>query len=284
MTIGLAAIDHLMVSVQDSQKAGDLFERMGFTATPRSLMPGLSNRLICFPAQQPDACNYIELMALEDAALAPPPLPKILPPAGRPVSMVLVSPEIDATYAALCEKGVRAPAPIHLQRDWELPGGEVITPKFAVLIPEAGQSPYFWNVCLHKTPEHYFRSEFVSHDNGARGLSAVIAVASDPVAMAEHYKAVWDAEIVGSAPVCVRIGAVDLRIYSPAELEAAFPALAPVGDTDRLVGFAISCSDTDKTAEYLQGNGFSPLPAGDSFYVAPAETDGNLVVFEPTDD
>jgi len=283
MTTGIAAIDHLMISVEDSQQAGALFERLGFTATPRSLMPGLSNRLVCFPAQQPDACNYIELMALEDADRAPQPMPQLLPPAGRPVSMVTVAPDIDATYRALREYGLRMPEPIHLERDWDLPGGEVITPRFAVLIPDIGQSPFFWNVCQHKTPQHYVRPDFVDHPNGATGLKAIIAVADDPAHVAAHYRTVWGAEVDGRDPVRVTIGAVDLRIFTASELEAAYRDLASFEGGNRLVGFAIACRDLERTTAFLADRGFSPRRGRNGAYLDPAAAQGNLLVFEPAD-
>jgi Glyoxalase-like domain len=284
MTTGIADIDHLMISVKDSEAAGALFERMGFTATPHSLMPGLSNRLICFPSQQRGACNFVELMTLEDVDTAPALMPLILLPPGRPVSMVMVAPDIDKTHDALRGQGLNMPPPLHLERDWALPGGEVITPRFAVLIPDPGQSPFYWNVCQHKTPEHYVRPDFVHHENGAKALTAVIAVADKPGPLADHYRERWGAEVIGNGPVRVRLGAVELRVYGRAALEEAFPRIAPVANGDRLVGFAVSCSDPDKITRDLKRNGFNPLGDGDTRYLMPAETEGSLVVFETADD
>lgn len=281
MAAGFVDIDHLMVSVADSQRAGEVFERLGFTATPHSVLPGLSNRLICFPGRQAGACNYIELMSLDDASAAPPPMPELLSPSARPVSMVLGTADIDACFADLQAKSVETPPPLHLQRDWLLPSGETITPAFAVLIPRPGQSPCYWNVCQHKTPQHYVRPEFVTHANGASAMTAVIAVAADPAAAGRHYRAMWDARLETGDPVSVRLGAVELRIYALATLAAAYPGLAIADGPDRLLGFAVAVPDAGSVAERLARGGVAMQGnAGNSCYLLPNATGGALVVFE----
>lgn len=277
---GLIDIDHLMISVGDSQCAGERFERMGFTVTPRSVLPGMSNRLICFPARQPNACNFIELMALDDPATAPFPMPAILQPPGRPVSMVMAAPDIEVTDVALRELGLAMPPPLHFTRDWTLPGGEVVSPAFAVLIPEPGQSPYYWNVCQHKTPQHYLRHDFVGHPNGVAAFIAVIGVAAEPKAAAEHYRRVWGAEVLDGDPVRVSVGAVELRLYSRAALAAAFPAF-DIGGDDGLIGFVLSHPEPSALAGRLRDAGLSSFRNGAALYLPSAEAEGNLMVVEP---
>ncbi|EKF21000.1 VOC family protein [Nitratireductor pacificus] len=276
---GILDIDHLMVSVADSQTAGELFEAMGFTVTPRSILPGLSNRLICFGQLHPGSCNFIELMALDDADKAIPMMPSILLPPGRPVSMVMNTADAEKTHAALQARDYKTSDPVHLSREWVLPSGEVLRPAFVVIIPGLGQSPFYWNLCQYKTMQHYLRPEFTTHPNGAANLTAVIAVASDPEQVAAHYEPLWGARRTGAAPVTIRAGSVDLRIYSPDELAATFPGVSHEGG-DRLFGFAVSHADPEELAAELRRNGFDPHRAGGGAYLTPDQAGGILMVVE----
>lgn len=44
------AFDHLMVMVADEAMAAQEFSKAGFAVTPRSELPGMANRLVCFPS------------------------------------------------------------------------------------------------------------------------------------------------------------------------------------------------------------------------------------------
>jgi len=259
MDRNLIDIDHLMVAVDDSQMAGEQFARLGFTVTERSILPGLSNRLICFGPGRQNTCNYIELMSLDDAETAPPPMPTLLPGPERAVSLVMSTSSAAGSADYLGGVGIAATDVIDLKRDWPLPSGEVIQPEFSVVIPTPGQAPFYWNLCQHKTPQHYARPEFTTHDNGARRLSAIIAVADDPDAAACHYQQHWGAAISCQDPVSVTVGDVTLRIYSPAGFQQTFPGIA--APQNGLAGFAV---------------------AADSFRLIPPEDAcGCVVVFEP---
>ena len=118
MSDTILAIDHLMIHVPDSQEAGTVFEKLGFAVTPKSIMPGLSNRLICFGDTPYDRgiCNYIELMALEDPATAPPPMPQLLGAYG-PVSTVMAIDDAHAVTSRLIGEGMQIGPVLDLQRD-----------------------------------------------------------------------------------------------------------------------------------------------------------------------
>lgn len=253
-------IDHLMVAVDDSQQAGDQFTRLGFTVTERSILPGLSNRLVCFGPGHRNTCNYIELMALDDASTAPPPMPTLLPGPERPVSLVMSTSSAAGSAEYLGTAGIEATDVIDLKRDWPLPSGEVIQPEFSVVIPTPGQAPFYWNLCQHKTPQHYARPEFTSHQNGARRLTAIIAIADAPSAVAGYYQQHWGAAASSHDPVAITVGDVSLRIYSPSGFQQAFPGIkAP--HKSGLAGFAVA-SDHKRL-------------------ISPDEACGCLIVFEP---
>ncbi|MEO1224319.1 MAG: VOC family protein [Pseudomonadota bacterium] len=279
----LIDIDHLMVHVPDSDAAGDIFSAMGFTVTPRSILPGLSNRLICFGRADParGLCNYIELMSLDDAGTAPPPMPALLIRPG-PVSTVLATEDARAARERLVAAGLRVPPVLDLQRDWHLPSGETITPAFVVAIPDLDQGPFYWNFCQHKTPRHYVRSDFVDHANGALALTSVIAVADDPGDAADHYRRCWQATCIGTNPVRVRLGKVDLLIHSPESYADRFTSdgAEPAG----LRGFTVACASLSEARERVVANGIAVAEVAGGFMISPDNALGTLIVFEADGD
>ena len=282
MTDKILAIDHLMVHVPDSQQAGAVFEKLGFVVTPKSVMPGLSNRLICF-GDTPDGrgvCNYIELMALEDAATAPPPMPQLLDAYG-PVSTVMAVDDARAVTGRLTGDGMRIGPVLDLQRDWALPGGEVITPAFSVAIPEIGQAPIYWNYCQHKTAQHYVRPEFVEHPNGALAFDEVCAVADDPDAAAAHYAAHWQARRDGNR-LLLPEGPALLLLHKD-ELGAVLPEGLAAGDASGIKALHVLVDDIAKAKSVVEAGGIATVPAGGGFGVRAADAAGCAIVFEEID-
>lgn len=130
MTDRLLDIDHPMINVREATAAGETFAAMGVIATPTSLMPGLANRLLCFPTvrAKDGICNYLELVGLTGPEEAPPPTPQLLTQPYGPVSTVLVADDAKALAKRLEGLGPDVGPVRHLQHDWGLPDGSVITP------------------------------------------------------------------------------------------------------------------------------------------------------------
>lgn len=286
MTGRILDIDHLMVSVADTERTGETFARMGFTMTPKSGLPGMSNRLICFAPPADDRCNFIEFLSLEDPALAPKIMSDILLPAERPVSMVMVSGDVATCARDLAAKGLEVAAPWALKRDWTLPSGEVISPQFVVAIPTIGQAPVYWNVVEYVTPEHYRRREFLGHRNSARRFAAVLAVAADPASVADHYRHYWNARIAddGEGGCRIALDNVWLSVMTPAAAAARYPeaALPAESAAARLTGFVVEVADMATLRDCLEAGGFMRHEDGQGgLWVSPAEAHGAVVHFVP---
>jgi len=285
VTTYITGIDHLMVSVGDSAAAGDIFSRMGFTITPRGQLPGMSNRLICFTNHNGNVPNFVELMSLDDEDAAPPAMAQALKGPDRPVLMVAASANAKSTQESLRAAGIGVSPVIDGERDWTLPGGEVIDLAFAIVLPSPGQAPFYWIACQHKTPQHYLRPDFTAHANGATAMGRIIAVAQDPQAAAEHYEKYWSASIVApatsSGPVMVNCGDVHLHIHTRETIARAYGGINIERREDHIVGFAARVEDIDAVFGRLEKNGFSPQLAGQNIIVDPSRCCGCLVVFEP---
>lgn len=285
MTSDITGIDHLMVSVGDSATAAEIFSKMGFTITPQGQLPGMSNRLICFPNTHGNIPNFVELMSLDDEDAAPPPMAQALKVPDRPVLIVAASADAKTTEEKLSDAGIGVSPVIDGERDWTLPGGEVIDLAFSIVLPSPGQAPFYWIAVEHKTPQHYLRPDFTAHANGATAMSKIIAVAHDPRAAAKHYEKHWSATITGpssgSGPVTVTRGDVQLQIHTHKELAKTYAGTKIERSEDHIVGFVARVGDTETVAEHLDNNGFSPMRAGPAIVVAPTKCCGCLVVFEP---
>ena len=276
-------IDHLMIKTGDLAAPGDRFAELGFTVTARSDMPGLANRLICFDAMIPGACNYIEIMQLTDPDAAPPPMPDVLDAPDGPVSTVTATSDADATAVALNAAGIRVPPPVSIRRDWPLDTGEVISPAFRVAIPLTGQTPFYWNACQHHTPQHYTRPEFIRHANHARQMIAVIALAPDPAAVAAAYRGPWAARLDGTDPVAVTAGPgrVALRIFSADRLVHACPGMVAGPHDRRLAGLVFATDDIDAAFARIDATDARPVrTAPGRFHVLPQHANGCLMIFE----
>lgn len=280
MKDGLLDIDHLMVSVPDAQSAGRAFEKLGFTVTPLSTMPGLANRLVCFPDTdfEGGVCNYIELMGLTNVAAAPAPVPELLSRRNGPVSTVLAAGNARISRDQLAERGMQLGPPIELQRQWHLPNGETLALAFAVAIPQLDQSPFYWNFCQHRTPHHYVRSDFTTHANTITRLSAVIAVHEDPVEAARHYERMWQSAPEGADPATIAIGAVKLEIYGPQRFAERFATpLRPPG----LAGLRLQARDPRHARSVIEDRGTRTAGHRDGFLIPAEFAAETLLIVEP---
>jgi Glyoxalase-like domain len=282
VSTGITGIDHLMVAVADEDKTAQIFAAMGFAITPTGRLPGMANRLICFAGNGSGVPNFVEFMATKDEAKAPPAMAAALKGPDRPVLMVAATQNAMATRKSLAETGLNVSPVIESGRNWTLPTGEVIDLAFSILLPEVGQAPLYWIGVEHKTPQHYLRSDFTAHPNGATALSTIIAIAGDPQATAQHYADVWGAQIIVSGPDLVRVepGEVRLEIHTPQSFAASCAGLSLRTNDVHIAGFAVRVDDLEKTRVMLKENGFTPEKMGEKLVLDPARAAGCVVIFE----
>ncbi len=288
-------IDHLMLSVQNTDLAMDVFCRMGFSITPRGVLEGMNNRLICFegrPAgvngkegeggdgEEVLVPNFVEFMSLDDPEKAPPPMVRALENPDRPVLLVAATRNAVDTRKSLQDLGLEVFPVIDTGREWKLPDGQVLDLTFSIVLPAPGQAPFNWIACQHKTPHHYLRPDFTTHANGALALKNVIGVARDPRQASRHYHEGWNARVSGENPVVVARGDVELHIYDQKGFGSAFAGITTPGRHSHLAGFTVLVRDLVSLEQRLESSGFSPFRHGDRVIVDPSKACGSLVVFE----
>ncbi len=284
MGSALFDIDHIMISVRDSNEAAEVFLRMGFTTTPKGNLPGLSNRLVCFDGNRSGSPNFIEMMSLVDSSKAPPTMAVALKSANKPVLIVAATRDAEKTRTYLLAAGMKVSPVIDGERDWTLADGEVLDLAFSIVLPQAGQAPFHWIACQHKTPHHYRRPEFVTHSNDANLLKNIITVSDNPVKSAGHYEKYWGARIItkrqSGSPVIVTLGEVELHIYDRGGYSQHFPGVGLIHEGDHIAGFTVRVAPIAKLEAMLKSNGFSPVLTESAIVVPPEQACGCLVIFE----
>jgi hypothetical protein len=282
MSYELTEIDHLLAS-GDPHAGGAQYERLGFTVTPISVIEGLgvANRLILLTPMTPGTANFFECMGVVDAARAAAnPMGALLagPPGVR--SMVMGTNDAQASYEALARDGYPFGKPIDVEREWRLPDGEVLKPAFRVTLPAEG--PLRFNFCQYRTLHYYLREQWLRHENGARHLTAVYAVADGAGAVARHFEKTFSSKARELGGVhSVTPGAVELRVGSPAALSSLIPAkwLPDSAPAPRYVGFEVQVESLIKMGELLRARGIEHAEHGGALVVAPPEACGNALRF-----
>ena len=242
---GILDIDHLMLGVADPDAAAVDFSRLGFTVTPLSAMPqiGTANRCVLLTPAQDGAANYLELLG-HDAQRAAPFMRALLGGSEGIKSLVLAADDMDAAVARLAACGAPPSPPLHIERRWTLPDGEVLDLAFTVATPALDAPPVYCNLCQHHTLHHYLRPEWRQHENGAKSLVAVLVEADEP----EHVTG-WFAQLFDRLPAV----AIERRRVA--------------GAKPRAIGFAISVADIKVTAAVLSRNGVAFTHAADRLAV-----------------
>ena len=179
------AFDHLMVMVADEAAAAQEFSQAGFTVTPRSELPGMANRLICFPSSASYAANFIELLPVERPGDVPPSIRRFIGSLLGPVAVVLAVPDL-ARCGDGCPRSASVLGPIEIRRRWTLPSDQTLDVALDILIGDDELIPFRWAVVAHHTVKHYKRTDFTLHPNGIMSMRAAAISVEEPGFVAER--------------------------------------------------------------------------------------------------
>jgi hypothetical protein len=174
------ALDHVIVVVEDLERAAHAYEALGFFVSPRSIHPfGTANRLIIFEN------NFIELLAVHDRATLGPyeAVQKFLEARGGNGAWGIIwQAEAPAElHAYLQERGL---SPSALQnrvtREVELPGGRQETACFSSFALLSGNTPTYLEGFSHQhNRAAVFVKDWQGHPNGARNIVRTVLTVGD---------------------------------------------------------------------------------------------------------
>ncbi|WP_162915250.1 VOC family protein [Desertibaculum subflavum] len=275
-------IDHLVLCVRDLGRAGDAYERLGFTLTPRAAHPwGTGNRLAQFGR------NFLELLGLDDPARIPAPKPgefgfgafnrDFLTRREGMSMLVFEGRDAEADRADFAAKGLGDFARFDFSRDARLPDGATARVGFSLVFAARADWPeaaFF--TCQQHAPEHFWKPAYQRHANTALNVTEVVMAASEPAAHAD-----WLARLTGAEAAAVTGGhaftAQDAQgcpsrvtLLSHAALLARWPEAQINGATPHFAGFRVAVADL-AAAESCLSAGDVPHRKSAGALVVPAD-------------
>lgn len=280
---GIVDIDHVMCKVMDTEDAMAVFERLGFSATPRSIVGhgGVANRLVILTPRGDGVANFIELMAIEDRATLEPSMVEVL--AGGPGIKSLVNAVEDATEArkAHIASGFTMLDVWAKKRTWRLPSGEELLFVFRVLLPVPHQVPLMFNGVEYLTLQHYLRPEFQRHPNGALRwirVSAVIEEKDFEETVGIYERLYGSTAERGDGQAVVRVRDTCLRLLTPEAVGRLFDGMDLSGlSPPCYCAITIEVADVERAGVILVENGVRHIRRTQSLLIDPAEACGTIL-------
>jgi len=267
MRAPISGIDHVVIAVRDLDRARAVFERLGFTLTPRGVHTlGSQNHCVMFER------DYFELLAPPRAHPAMQYYNDFLAKGDGLAAIALATDDANAAYTTLRESGVEAEAPLDFARPVALPEGARDAAFRIVQLP-ADQTPGCrMFLCQHFTRDVVWRPEYQRHALGATGLAAVAVVVEDPARAAPSYTRIFDTRPApiaeglridtGSAPIALAARGKLGRRLAGAEL--------PARPRPFVAALFIRVADRAVAADTLRKGGFAPVALPDGAYAVHA--------------
>jgi catechol 2,3-dioxygenase-like lactoylglutathione lyase family enzyme len=276
MPLSVKAIDHLVIRVADLDVGQKLFERLGFTLTPRGFHAGRGSANHTAPLP---SGNYFELIYLPPGADAPfPDRPE------GPVALALAPTDSHTVHAELAALGYHVDPPRDLARPVHLPEGtreaRFINLNFPPIAPQA--VGFF--ACQHLTRDLVWRPEWEGHANGAERVSETIVVHPSPAEFKATYVGLYgEAVRADNDGLVVTLGGDKLSFLAPQAFQKRFPMIAvPTDLSERgwFAGATLRVRSLDKVDAVLTAAGIAAVrtPSG-SLVVAPSEAANTLLEF-----
>lgn len=269
---GITGIDHTLVGVRDLEAARDLWQRLGFTVTPRGRHIGWGTGNYCIMLER----GYIELLGIVDASQFTNNLDNFLKTREGLLGIAFATDDAAACAASLRASGIEAEGPKQLKRLLELPDGTVV-PEFALVHPAPDAVPGLRAfVCSHLTPDLIRRADWVGHANRANALLGMTIAVDHPRNLLPAWRKLFGANAVraDAAAMLVETGSGRLLFATPETLAARYRDVAPLPDHARPWAVAMSLGVTDiaRCERTLIQNGFAPVRLGDGIALPPEAT------------
>jgi hypothetical protein len=171
--------------------------------------------------------SYIELIGVVNPEEASGRLAARIAQAGEGVAgLAYGADDADKSFAALTAAGVKAEAPVALERPLELDGERSMVRFRNVMLPDAGLEPVLQFVCSHLTPElTRARHEWQLHANGVIGLNEAVVCVADPMTYAEQLRRMFGKQAVRDrkGEVTALVEPITLRLARFETIAERFP-------------------------------------------------------------
>ena len=292
MTHPVAGVDHAFLLTDDLDGAARAWAAMGFTVSPRGLhsaAKGTANHTVMFPH------DYLELLGVVSETPGNAARRRLLAEAGPGLRAVACRVgNARAAEGALRELGLATGEYGEFSRPVDLPEGGTGEAAFATLAFAPAEVPAGEAfLCEHRTREMVWRPELLEHPNGAVGLAAIVAVASEPESAARRFARLFATGAVERADggFVVRTGArsAPILVADPDGFARSHPGqdlAATPGDAFAAVHVRVA--DPGRTREALRRGGVPHSEGPSGLLVGPEAAGGTVLAFvaagaEPSD-
>jgi hypothetical protein len=275
----ITGIDHTLVGVKDLEAARQVWQRLGFTVTPRGRHIGWGTANYCIMFES----GYIELLGVVEPAQFLNGLDVFLKSREGLLGLAFGTDDAQRLQASLRQAGIAAEGPKDLRRKLELPEGEAL-PAFSLLFPDKKALPDLNAfVTQHLTPDIIRRKEWLRHANRARRLVSVTVVAADPAKTALGYLPIFGPERikVSDAMTVVDTGAGAIRFVTPGGLRMLYEALLPLPDfaPPWIAAMKIEVADKNRCRDFLKDRSLPVEKTGKGCLVPPEIANGCIIEF-----
>ena len=282
-------IDHGVLCVRDLAQAASMYDRLGFTTTPRAQHPwGTDNRLV-----QLSDC-FLELLTVARPELIPPPGERAFSFGAynrdflsrrQGMSMLAFeSRDARADREAFVSRGLPAHDAFHFERSAPLPDGSEARLAFTLAFatdPRMPEAAFF--CCQQHAPQYFYKPQYQSHANGAHTIDEVLMVATDPPALADFFGKVQERDSVATdgdrLTVTTPRGNVTVLAPADARQRCGEPISADSHVTPHFLGFVVRVGDLGRVADHLRSHAVPFGPSGTSLRVRPSHALGALIEF-----
>jgi hypothetical protein len=274
----LSGIDHVLIAVDDLERARMGWARLGFTLTPRGrhLQQGTGNYCIMFER------DYIELLGVVDPAQGTGGLDAFLRQGEGLRGVAFATDAGDAITEALRRRGLHPAPPRDLSRQLELPEGTVL-PRFKLVSLPDEQTPSLSSfICQHLTPELVRRPGWLAHPNAVTGITGVAVMVAETAPLREPYERLFGTAVTMTDDVLtLHVGAHRLIFATPDDIAALYPEADVLLDRalPAIAVLSLRSRDLARTADHLtQWHVAYEQAADGALVVPPEEASGALLV------
>jgi hypothetical protein len=283
-------IDHLVLAMHDLDRARQVYERLGFTVTPKAQHPfGTENHLVQLHG------SFLELLGIADPDLFPPEEPDAFSfprfnaaylESHEGMSMlVLESKDAAADRTAFAAAGLRFYAPFEFGRDAKQPDGSVARVGFKLAFasdPSAPEAGFF--TCQQLAPEFFWKPDYQRHANTAKTVAEVVMISESPNdhwRFFEGFAGTDDIEETETG-LLVKTARGSIRLVRPDGVAEAWGTSIDLKafSSPRFAAYVIGVEDLEETGKCLEAGGIDHFTLEERLIVPASMAMGAAIAFE----
>ncbi|BCK54277.1 VOC family protein [Nocardia wallacei] len=284
----LDGFHHAGLLTRDLDTLEKRYESLGFTLSPRSRhllaaepgkppVPGCTaNRCAVF------GDSYIELLGIVDDAAPDPWHTRAMAAEYEGFRLLnLETGDADAADARLREIGLTTSGVLDLERAVDTASGPRTLRARAVHVDPRATPEGYLGVAQHLTREYVHQPRYLGHENGARGIGAVLIVADPAVfdTVVDRYARISGRPADQEGPLAlVDVGGARLEIVRSGDAEALLPG-EPAPSGSYLAAMTIRVADVYRAREVVDNAAIATRTTPDGFFVSARDAFGAGLFF-----